>query len=258
MDDGRRLSVRQAGPSVIAHRGAASTCPENTLTAIRAALAAGVEGVEVDVQMSACGTPMVIHDATLDRTTDHVGPVNGMTAAELSRVSAHEARRWQDRFLGEPLPTLAAVATLIAAAPQVRLFVDVKPECLTRNAAPAVTRRIAADTACLGERRVIISGVDALIQTARSLHGLTVGWVLPALDPGVLERARVLRPAFLFCDQALILPGKGPLPSGSWEWAIYEITRADDARKYHARGAGWVETMCPAELRQALGMPAGR
>ena len=58
------------------------------MPAIDNGLALGADGLEIDVQLSADGIPVVIHDRTLDRTTDRTGPVNGMTAAELARVDA--------------------------------------------------------------------------------------------------------------------------------------------------------------------------
>src|SRR5688572_21264861 len=60
---------------VIAHRGASALAPENTLAAFRLALAQGAPAVECDVHLSADGVPVVIHDATVDRTTDGTGEV---------------------------------------------------------------------------------------------------------------------------------------------------------------------------------------
>jgi glycerophosphoryl diester phosphodiesterase len=75
-------------PRVYAHRGGCALGPENTIAAFDIGLAAGAEGLELDVRLSADGIPVVIHDATLDRTTDATGPVAARTAAELERVDA--------------------------------------------------------------------------------------------------------------------------------------------------------------------------
>ncbi|MGB4916244.1 MAG: glycerophosphodiester phosphodiesterase family protein, partial [Propionicimonas sp.] len=66
-----------------AHRGARRQAPENTLPAFRRAVELGAEGVEFDVQLSADGIPVVIHDETLDRTTDGHGRVVDHTLAQL-------------------------------------------------------------------------------------------------------------------------------------------------------------------------------
>jgi glycerophosphoryl diester phosphodiesterase len=75
-------------PRVFAHRGGSALAPENTLAAFDAGLRAGADGLELDVRLSADGVPVVVHDDTLDRTTDATGPVAARTAAELARVDA--------------------------------------------------------------------------------------------------------------------------------------------------------------------------
>ena len=75
-------------PRVFAHRGGSALAPENTLAAFELGLRAGADGVELDVHLSADGVPVVVHDPTLDRTTDASGPVAARTAAELARVDA--------------------------------------------------------------------------------------------------------------------------------------------------------------------------
>lgn len=75
-------------PRVFAHRGASGLYPENTMPAFRAGLAAGATHLELDVHATRDGRVVVLHDAVLDRTTDAAGPVNRLTAAELSLVDA--------------------------------------------------------------------------------------------------------------------------------------------------------------------------
>src|SRR5262245_7243111 len=74
-------------PVVIAHRGGSKLNPENTMAAFDHAVALGVDGLECDVHLSRDGEPVVIHDPTLDRTTDQKGPVNAFTAEELGRAA---------------------------------------------------------------------------------------------------------------------------------------------------------------------------
>ena len=73
---------------LFAHRGGARLAPENTLVAFERGMREGSDGVECDVHLSRDGVPVVIHDATLDRTTDASGPVSVRTADELARVDA--------------------------------------------------------------------------------------------------------------------------------------------------------------------------
>ena len=71
-------------PRIVAHRGGGSLAPENTLGAIRLGASMGFKGVEFDVMLAGDGTPVVIHDETVDRTTNGRGEVSGMTYLELS------------------------------------------------------------------------------------------------------------------------------------------------------------------------------
>ncbi len=75
-------------PHVFAHRGGCALGPENTIAAFDLGRAAGADGIELDVQLSADGVVVVCHDRTLDRTTSASGPVAARTAAELARVDA--------------------------------------------------------------------------------------------------------------------------------------------------------------------------
>ncbi|WP_438431380.1 glycerophosphodiester phosphodiesterase [Gorillibacterium sp. sgz500922] len=91
---------------ILAHRGAAGEAPENTMAAFRLAVEQGADGIELDIQMSKDGELIVIHDETLDRTTDGTGLVVKQTAAELRRLDAAKGR---SDFRGERLPLLREV-----------------------------------------------------------------------------------------------------------------------------------------------------
>lgn len=83
------MTFRSApGPHVFAHRGGCALGPENTIAAFDRGRAAGADGLELDVQLSADGVVVVCHDPTLDRTTGATGPLRARTAAELARVDA--------------------------------------------------------------------------------------------------------------------------------------------------------------------------
>ncbi|CAK9051955.1 Putative glycerophosphodiester phosphodiesterase YhdW (Glycerophosphoryl diester phosphodiesterase) [Durusdinium trenchii] len=98
-------------PLVWAHRGASQIRPENTLAAFRAALEAGADGVELDVHPSADDYVVVIHDATVDRTTDASGLVKDLTWAQLQRADA--GVKHSLAFAHERVPLLEEVLELI-------------------------------------------------------------------------------------------------------------------------------------------------
>ena len=96
----------------IAHRGASAFYPENTLRAFIAADDIGADMCEFDVRMTRDGEVVVIHDATVNRTTDGRGPVAAMSAAAIKRLDA--GVRFGAKFRGERIPMLAEVAQALA------------------------------------------------------------------------------------------------------------------------------------------------
>jgi glycerophosphoryl diester phosphodiesterase len=94
-------------PTWIAHRGAGRLAPENTLAAFRAGAALGWRAFECDVRLSADGVPFLLHDDTLERTTDAAGSADELSWTDLSRL---DAGGWHSRvYAGEPPPSLDAV-----------------------------------------------------------------------------------------------------------------------------------------------------
>ncbi|MFO7694661.1 MAG: glycerophosphodiester phosphodiesterase [Vicinamibacterales bacterium] len=100
-------------PLVYAHRGGAGLAPENTMAAFDAGLAAGADGIELDVRLSLDSVAVVIHDATVDRTTGASGPVDARTAVDLAGLDAghrfvHDGT-YPFRGRGIGVPSLRAV-----------------------------------------------------------------------------------------------------------------------------------------------------
>lgn len=98
-------------PLIIAHRGASSLAPENTIPAFNKAIELGCDGIELDVQLTKDGQVVVFHDSFLIRTTDGTGFVNEATLEELKRLDAGE--HFSKEFKGTKIPTLAEVLDLL-------------------------------------------------------------------------------------------------------------------------------------------------
>jgi glycerophosphoryl diester phosphodiesterase len=111
-------------PRLAAHRGGGKLAPENTLAAMRAGFAHGYRMVEFDVKLSGDGVPFLLHDDTLDRTTDGQGRADAMNWTELAKL---DAGSWHSpEYAGETLPTLAAIAHW-ANANAVACNIEIKP-----------------------------------------------------------------------------------------------------------------------------------
>jgi len=113
----------QGDVEIIAHRGFSAEAPENTVAALMAGIEAGADAVEFDIHTAADGTPVLLHDDNVDRTTDGQGRVTELTVGELAEL---DAGGWFDSsFAGEPLPTLAAALEAVED-PEIRLYAEIK------------------------------------------------------------------------------------------------------------------------------------
>jgi glycerophosphoryl diester phosphodiesterase len=138
----------------IAHRGGSVLRPENTIVAFDHAVELGVDGLECDVQLSRDGAVVVMHDPTLERTTDGRGPVAAHTLDELERLDAGATfgpdRGWPYRQRDVGVPTLAALLTRYAHLPVV---VEIKTDSVE-----AAERTLAVIRDSDAEDRVIVAG----------------------------------------------------------------------------------------------------
>ncbi len=156
-------------PLWIAHRGAGKLAPENTLAALRFGAQFGYSGFECDVKLSADGVPFLLHDATLDRTSNAQGVAGDKPWAELSRV---DAGSWHSRaFAGEPIPTLGNIAAFCHASDHA-LNIEIKPT-------PGTDRR---------------TGEVVAREAERLWRGHALPPLLSSFEAGALEGARAAAP----------------------------------------------------------------
>ena len=110
-------------PLIIAHRGGAALAPENTMAAFRNALTLGCDALELDIRLTSDGRPAVIHDATVNRTTDGSGTVGKMRMEQLKAFSA--GKKFGSSFENEKIPDLAEVLELTDG--KAHIFIEIKP-----------------------------------------------------------------------------------------------------------------------------------
>lgn len=176
-------------PVIIAHRGASARSPENTLTAVRTAVALGADLVEVDVQRTRDGALVLMHDATVARTTDvhrvlpHRSPwwVEDLTLAELRRLDA--GSWWDPRYAGEPVPTLdeAAAALPAPVGLQLELKLPAHHPGIVESLAGALLAAGGPLRTLLDERRVVVQSFDVLAMKELKTR-------VPSLSVGLLGR----------------------------------------------------------------------
>lgn len=162
--------LREGWPTNFAHRGAPELAPENTLEAFRLGIEAGAGGLELDVHMTRDGEIVVIHDPTVDRTTDGTGAVAEMTLDDLRRLDAgyrfspDGGATYPYRGAGARVPTLAE---LYEAFPRASLNIEIKEaQPGVEEAVLRVVRGAAAE-----ERTLVVSNDHGVIRRFRRLSG---------------------------------------------------------------------------------------
>jgi glycerophosphoryl diester phosphodiesterase len=153
----------------IAHRGASGIAPENTLAAFKKAIEIGIDAVELDLHGTADGEIVVIHDASLDRTTNMRGLIKQTT---LETIKQADAGAWfNPEFEGEKVPTLAEALACITD--NAIALLEIKDDTI----AEAVVQKIREMD--LLELTVIISFHTAVLQTVRTLEPrIPTGWLI--------------------------------------------------------------------------------
>lgn len=235
----------------MAHRGNAAEYPENTLPAFVSALELGVRFLELDVQLSRDGVPVVTHDHLLARTTGLPGSVFDHDASELATIEAAETHRFGTRFAGTRLALLRDVLQLLAGRPEITLFIEIKRASLAQFGHDHVVSQVLEVIRPWRAQCVVISFDLAAIHRARRLGDAPIGWVLESADDHSRLKYEALQPQFLFCDH-LKLPPAGRLWQGPWRWVIYEVANLPLALSLAERGADYVETMAVREMSAAL------
>ena len=160
-------------PEIIAHRGFSASAPENTLAAFEAAVAAGADRIELDVQLTRNGAPVILHDDLLDRTTSGKGPVEAMSLDEIRRL---DAGSWfHPRFRRERVPTLDEALDCCAG----RIAVNVEIKACPGAAASGRIERLVAEA----------------VAARRPPGAWTDEWaIVSSFDRGALERLRRIDP----------------------------------------------------------------
>ncbi|MFD2026986.1 glycerophosphodiester phosphodiesterase [Promicromonospora aerolata] len=180
-----------ARPAVVAHRGYSAVAPQNTLAAVEAACRAGADAVEIDLQPTADGVGAVIHDETVDATTDGTGKVSALTAGEVLGLDA--GARFAPAFAGQHVPTLAEVLGVLTRHPDTDLLLELKGSWDTGQV-ERVTATI--DAAGFDGRVLVQSFRPGTVATVRDVAPHLPGGLLVSFDPpGLLRLCERLRVA---------------------------------------------------------------
>jgi glycerophosphoryl diester phosphodiesterase len=227
------------GIRIIGHRGARGIAPENTIPAIRHGVEVGAHAIEIDLHASTDGELVVIHDPTLDRTTDGTGPIEERTLAELQefdagyRFTTDEGKTFPFRGLGVRLPTLDEAMEAIGNLPAI---LEVKSAAAGLRLAEWLHARPELD-------RVIVGGFKAgEVAPAGSVARWRCAYQTDLLGFVLWGKLGVNRPLPEDLTAAMVPVRKG---------AVRIVTRGF-VRRMHAQGKGvfvWTVNR-PEEMRR--------
>lgn len=195
------LNRNNPSPIVLwAHRGASALAPENTMAAFTLAEAIGADGIELDVHLSRDGVPVVLHDETVDRTTDGRGRVASLSLDQLRQL---DAGSWFDAdFAGEKIPTLDEVLSWAGA--RLRINIEIKSAAAGRAVLQSLSEHPQA--------RVLVSSFDhpLLAGLRRQSPELSLGFLCDtrfwrrSLQRAIAAGAESFHPEARFCSRPLV------------------------------------------------------
>ena len=190
----------------VGHRGAKGHAPENTMASFDLAVQMGVHAVETDVHLSKDGEVVIIHDHTVDRTTDGHGFIKDMTVAELKRL---DAGAWYDaRFAGERILTLAEL--LAWARDRVPLAIEIKNGPIYYPGIAGKVIRLVRDFRDMTLQVILLSFDHLVLREAKMIAPeiatgiLYVGGLVDAIGAARAAGADSLNPNWAFVTPALV------------------------------------------------------
>ncbi|MFO7663549.1 MAG: glycerophosphodiester phosphodiesterase family protein [Chloroflexota bacterium] len=228
-------------PLIIGHRGASADAPENTLAAFALALEQGADGIEFDVRLCADGVPVVIHDDTVDRTSDGTGRVIDLTLDELKQLAIDQTHA---------IPMLDDVFETFGRAPLYNVELKAGGGVGDNGLAAAVVARIAAHR--LGDRVLVSSFNPFVLRRARRLLPTTVpvgllrerAWLRAG---HALVRAQADHPDHTLVDEALM----GWARDRNLRINVWTVDDPAEAQRMTRLGVHAIITNKPSLIRKA-------
>jgi len=240
-------------PTIFAHRGASTYAPENTLAAFELAILQKADSIELDVKLSSDDQVVVIHDQTVDRTTNGTGCVRDLPLAALLELDA--GSHFDTAYKGESIPTLSQVFETVGR----KVFINIE---LTNYSSPSdsLPEKVAELTNDHGlANNVLFSSFHPTVlrRIHRLLPTVPIGFLTHPGLPGILARTwfgrsmvsyQALHPELRDASQELI---KNMHQAGH-RVHVYTVNQVEDMKKLFSYGVDGIFTDDPIRARDAL------
>lgn len=221
---------------IFGHRGSSGTEPENTLRSFRAAVAAGADGIELDVQATADGVPVIIHDRTVSRTTDGSGEVSSMPLTKLRQL---------DAGLGEQVPTLDEVLALLAG--QLTIDLEIKQAGIEPIVLDTLAQHPTADWFISSFDWDTLAAVRRLSPTAK-LWPITI-----EVDDAVLAiAAELAAPGIAVLHKSYTAETATQCSQAGLAVGIWTVNDPAEGRRFRELGASILMSDYPTMMRAAI------
>ncbi|KGJ95683.1 glycerophosphodiester phosphodiesterase family protein [Thalassotalea sp. ND16A] len=237
--------------SLVAHRGDCQWHIENTLQSIKTAILQGIKLIEIDVQLSQDGVPVLFHDRSLLRMTGVDQPVASLDLQSLKKLklinNEHQLTKPRNGFI----TALSEVVALLDSFPDVTLFVEVKRVNFLHFTYRDVFNKLIQELTPISAQVVLISFSYRFLRVCKQCSTLPLGYVLPAWHNYCEKMLTTLQPQYLYCDVDIVPPGF-QFSDRECTWVLYEIADRHEAMHYYYRGIRHFETFYPSKLQRQL------
>lgn len=237
-------------PQFVAHRGDCQFGHENTLASVQGAIEHGCLAVEIDVQLTKDGVPVLFHDRDLKRMANQQGAIYQLTLAELSQISLSDPDKSPQLPLSN-ICLLSDVVNLLANYPEVTLFVEVKRINFKTFTHRCVAKIIDKILSPIKIQVVTISFSYRFLRAFKQQHTTCIGYVLPTWAQYNDKLLNKLQPEYLFCDIDFAPSGFCYRQTG-YKWVIYDVGSTRQAQYFIDSGAQYLESYFPYRLSKQL------
>lgn len=236
-------------PAIFAHRGASGQFPENTMLAFEEALRSGVDGIELDVQLTKDGEVVIIHDEKVDRTTNGQGFVKDFTLAELEEL---DAGSWfSSKFAEQRLMTLDTVlAWMQEEGNHLRLNIELKNDQIQYIGLEEKVLSLVEDYNL--QERIIISSFNPFsLQRVRMQNAeIEMGYLVLGTPENALWIAREIGANAIHCEAPYALSAYGEAAKrAGYPLRIYTVNAEDEYKQLVEAGVEVIMTDFPERFK---------
>jgi len=236
-------------PVFIAHRGYAAAYPENTFIALDAARQAGAKYIEVDIQLSADGIPVLFHDRDLQRLCQQPGAIHDYTFAQLETFNVTDASKFSDQFANNKITALQTLIDYLKKYPELNAFIELKRSMIDEFGKDVVLKTLLPLFEGMNQQISFISYDQEILKTIHHDTDYATGIVVD--DWTEYNKDAGWQSEWLFCSAEGLPENNAELDINS-RIAVFEVGNIGLAKHLLARGISYLETFRIKEMLDAF------